>query len=410
MKKRFQSFLPLFFVSLAALGLHFFVLLWFGKRLGFNLHGAANVASALNHLDVGWYLSIVQNGYVIDPSAAGQNAVFFPLFPYTAHLVYKFLQLSPMFSLHVVHVASLIFLSFSTAWFALELAKQKENAILGDPLKLSALHILGVLLLSLMLHPAGLFLHIPYTEALFLAILLCLSALLIKTTCANPELPTPSRFELLNFMGLGILAGLVRPTGLFLIPAFCMHAAFSVISQKNFAASGFSVRVLQEKISKNASVKIATAVSLGVGLGIFLFMGLLQVSIGEPFAFRTYRAAGWHEVPSMLNIVKLLWPELGGMSTFIDLFLLCSLAVSAAVWRFKTFRPLALFGLISILVPVFYGKHGDMIRYSIALVPGWFFFFMWLRRKPILLSIVVMLFSYQGLLLWQNWLERKWVG
>jgi hypothetical protein len=133
----------------------------------------------LNRWDAGWYQTIVTRGYQAD------NATFFPLYPIALQLFI------PLFAAPAAFVNAALIVSILTilaiTWLLLALAKHDH---IPEP---------SLAVLLCLFFPTAFFLAAPYSESLFIALLLGFVLALKK-----------QRFNLA--FGLGILLGLTRVT------------------------------------------------------------------------------------------------------------------------------------------------------------------------------------------------------
>lgn len=112
-----------------------------------------DILAATAHLDVWRYLNIAQYGYRLPYGEIdGGDNVFFPLFPALIWLMQKVSGLSWLIAAHIVQKIHLIALVV-VSWLYLE----REFGRGSEAAKLA--------LLGIFLHPAALFLFVPYTEA-----------------------------------------------------------------------------------------------------------------------------------------------------------------------------------------------------------------------------------------------------
>jgi len=133
-----------------------------------------------------------------------------------------------------------------------------------------------------LIFPTAYFLHLPYTEALFLA--LVLGSLLAART---------DRWWLAG--ALGGLAALTRANGLILIPAL--------------AAEAFGQWLHLSRADRRLRVEWLAIALVGVGFGVYLVVN--QVVYGEPFAFLRILREHWYKS------LAPPWQGIGGVLSWI---------------------------------------------------------------------------------------------
>lgn len=195
------------------------------------------------HWDAEQYLAIAQNGY----AASGENRfllVFFPLYPWLIR-VFSFIFRDYLLSAFVVSGIASVALGL--------LFRELVRLDYGE--KIAQLSVL-----FLFVFPTGFFLHIPYTESLFLALAVgCFLA---------------ARKRCWIIVGiLGALACLTRINGLILLPAL----AFEVWAEYRET----------EKFNRKWLYLVLPA----VGFGAYLFLNF-WVS-GNPTMFLVYQREHW---------------------------------------------------------------------------------------------------------------------
>ena len=216
-----------------------------------------------SHWDAPHYLDLVVFGYRAGDSSAligphGYRSiypddlalyiVFYPLFPWLATIVNAVVG-DPLVSVFVVTTVASMFV----APLLYRLVRQDEEASVA--LRASWF---------LLIFPTAYFLHIGYTEALFMA--LVLGSFLAART---------DRWWLAG--ALGGLAALARINGLVLIPALAAEA-FTQWLQRSPAERRFRMEWM--------------AIGL-VGVGFALYMGLNYVIYGSPFEFLRIQHEHW---------------------------------------------------------------------------------------------------------------------
>lgn len=219
-------------------------------RLPFSVEspwGSGVAAPPLARFDAGWYASIAEHGYSLDPAGGQSNVAFFPLYPLMAGTVAAVLRLSFFNAALLVSLASLL-----TA-VALLAADESRGTWSG----------LGAVV-ALLAWPGSFFLAAAYTEALFLALALATYTL-------------AKRGHWLGAGVAGFLAALCRPHGvllaLLLLPS--AYAAFRT-GMRSPCRAVFSV--------------------LSPVAGLATFLAYLGTRFGDPFVgMKSY--AAWGRTP-----------------------------------------------------------------------------------------------------------------
>ena len=235
-------------------------------------HGAIDQPEALlriwNHWDAPHYLDLIVFGYrdgdssgligphgyrSVYPEDLALYIVFFPLFPWLGTLVNVVVD-DPLVSAFVVSTVASTFV----APLLYRLVRHDEDASI-------ALRAAWFLLIF----PTAYFLHIGYTEALFMA--LVLGSFLAART---------ERWWLAGL--LGGLAALTRVNGLILIPAL--------------GAEAFTQWLKSPPEERRLRLDWLAIGLVPVGFGVYL--GLNQVVYGEPFAFLVPQKEHWYKTLS----------------------------------------------------------------------------------------------------------------
>jgi hypothetical protein len=254
-------------------------------RLGRRFSHSAGVVGWLRW-DVGWYLSIVDQGYSFDPLQAS-NVAFLPGFPAPVALLDRVLKDSILSGLIVANA------SFVAAIVVLW----------GSVRERAGLRAAERAVIWLLLFPLSFFLNTLYAEGLFF--LLCTLAL--------------HRAHGGHWISAGIyacFASLTRPTGIFLVPAFAWELG-RLGRLGRFPRQGVLALVLP-------------LAGLG-GYAVYLW-----VKFGSPFAVLTAQRVGWY-VGDNFNLPGLqhhgdFYREILDVFQFFLPLLLIALAVRA--WRF----------------------------------------------------------------------------
>ncbi len=207
--------------------------------------GPRDALELWNRWDAPHYLSIAQNGY----QAVGKDRfliVFFPLYPLAIRLVSLFVANGILAAFIVSGVASL-----AVAFLLRRLALLDGTAAFADRA-----------VWFLLIFPTSYFLHIGYTESLFIALIL--GAFLA------------ARHERWALVGcLGALACLTRVNGLLLLPAFAVEVALLYRVHRQFRREW-----------------------LWIGLpvvGVLAYLLLNRVVYGDPLQFLQYQREHWYK-------------------------------------------------------------------------------------------------------------------
>jgi Gpi18-like mannosyltransferase len=195
--------------------------------------------------DAGWYLSIVERGYWINPQGPS-NVAFFPLLPLLIKLVALLTGNAVVAGLLVVNIAALGATLALWRWVRAEAGPvAAESSVLW-----------------LLVYPFSFFLHSIYAETLyFLLVTLALAA--------------SSRGHRLTAGLWGFLAALTRPMGMLLTPALAWglwqdHRAGRPLRRRDVLAVVLPV----------------------VGVGVYATY--LWIAFGDPLACWTAHRIGWH--------------------------------------------------------------------------------------------------------------------
>lgn len=358
------------------------VVLWNFKYIG-GLHSFSAILQSTRHLDVIWYEKIASHGYTLDPLISdGQSTVFFPLFPLIAAPFIHFLGLQPLLALNIVQKICLVGMTYLIyQWSQLQQFSAKES------------------LLAVLLHPALVFLMVPYTESLYLC---CLFALLLSWHKKN----TP-----LFFFG-ALLLGLCRPTGLFLLPAAgitLLHCGYISLKKNN---RPFTLRpqtlsaLIADPDFKNCFIRLTVGIA-GALLALVLVAVVMQISVGDWFAFYRYRSL-WNEKPGLNNLIDFLNIDYGSR---LPRFVVTWLVVWGSYLLARSGRFFeGMLCLFSILLPAYQGKMGDIIRYSLGAAPAWIMVYDRCKNSRLAQMVLVAFSISTAMLLLHAWLQRGWAG
>lgn len=346
------------------------LLYWFAKVSGYPAETLTKLIAQVKYLDVNWYLDIAQKGYWIDPTRLAQSVAFFPLFPLLIRGMHELTSMSFGLSALVVQKLSAIAMFAALVWWVRGFAP------------LPHFSVVTLCTVFLTFHPAAIFLYVPYTEALFLSMGFLLAGLLERA----PRQSTP---WIACLCALGM--GLTRPSGLFLLPC------------------GAIMLVLDWK--QPAQRNIALSLIAGVLVAIIILTITLQYYIGEPFAFyvKRFGVEGWKEDPSLVNILRLIQLPIGGRHMGRYLVIYAHLAGCFLLWRSGQ-KTIGLFCSLLILLPIYQGKLGDMVRYCLSASPAWILFVFHTARWPWAIGVLGILSGIYAFHLLILWLQQGWAG
>lgn len=211
-----------------------------------------NIWQLWNVWDGPHYLSLAQSGY----QKTGEQAnliVFLPLLPFLIAVFKSILQIDFLPSAYVVSGFTSILLA--VMFYKLVLIDYQSK-------------IANWAVLLLFLFPTAFFLHIPYTESLF--ILLAVSAFYFVR----------KRYYWLGFFLVG-LANLTRITGLALIPAIMIEVLY--LDRKNF---------IDQSNYQKLGLALSGLMLCSSGFIIYLLFNYLMY--GTPFQFTIAETQNWY--------------------------------------------------------------------------------------------------------------------
>jgi len=319
--------------------------------------------------DAWWYVRIANEGYPTGDPAMNTEDVrmedqqspwaFFPLYPLAVKVVAWFIG----DTVGAMYILSWVFV-VAASWIVLCFAGSE----LGP-------HRAPWVLAALLLSPMGLYLHVYYTEALFLSLLI------------GAFLGVRTKHLAWSALCAALLV-LVRPNG------FAMLLPLALFQLE---VRGLSVEQSLRKVVPT----IKMLAFLLPALLAFAGYGWYQwVQTGTPFAFAEAQA-GWNR--------HWTWPFLaffrsGDVATQVEstyTLVLIALAVAVRSQLTLSFNVLI---WISILLPLCSGSVDSMIRFTLPLFPLFLLFGSWLYRSQwrwALISVSLMI----QLFMWWLWLK-----
>ncbi len=216
----------------------------------------------LARFDAGWYRSIAERGYYWDAAAGVGNVAFFPLYP----LLMKLVSLSGLNFYWAGLLVSHVFFFVSVGLFyRLEVTRAGPSGA-------------GSRVLALLTFPWAFFLLAPYSESLFLALVLAVWLLALRRQWALVAL-------------LGLAAGLTRIFALALVPALL------VLAWPSESPSPGRPRRPQP---------LALLAALTPAGGVAGFFAWLGLRFSDPFVFLHAQQRGWGRRPGLSGIQRSL--------------------------------------------------------------------------------------------------------
>lgn len=337
---KFSFFITVFFFVLIAL------VVWFAN-VRLNINGDAIYESEFTSIpartdqtiffwhnlyrwDAGWYAQIIDQGYTIE------NAAFFPLYPFVLGGVSYALP----FSAKPIHDASFIIAFFIVCGSVFLIHKIAEKE------KLSDTHFPVLLFLFF---PTAFFIAAPYTEGLFILLLLA-CVYFVKTK------------QFLLAAACGFLLALTRITGITYIvyPLWCAYELF--------------------KIDKQTAKKVALT-ALGPVTGFLAVCVYFFFKLGDPLAF-VHAQAAWGRTTN-LNPVSIFSRYAHDWNDFISLsmyhprfsawllnfvFTACGILAVAYLWKARK-RDYALLTVALMSLPLLSGSTYSIPRLILPAIP-----------------------------------------
>lgn len=302
----------------------------------FHLGNTINLSTAFSTWDAQHYLSLAQSGY----KSNSQSDRFFPVFPFTIHLLSPILGLVGS-GLFIANLASFVgFIYFYL--FAKEFLKSQEKAYVS--------------LVTFLIFPTSFFFSIIYSESVFLCFMMIAFYYLYKRKIYITALTS-------------IFLPLIRPTGIFVIVPFILYIIFDY---KNEIFAFSKVHILQTHIPFRRSLLIFFSTILG----FIFYMLIMGKMIGNPFAGFAFQndIAGHLSSISIFNwnFIKDIIPQHLVLhdpnNSLIDrLFFIIFLLSLPVIWR-KTDRILFALSLVMGLVPLL-GSFMSYTRYVLMIFP-----------------------------------------
>ena len=300
-----------------------------------------------NQWDAPHYLDIIRDGYVTEGDAR-RWIVFFPLFPWLARAV-DFVIGDPLTSAFIVSTVASLFV----AWLFFELVRLDDD----DETARESVFYLAIF-------PTAYFLHMPYTESVFLA--------LVFGSFLGAR---RGRWAVAGI--LGALAALTRVNGMLLAPALALEAWTEYRKTRRFDPRWLWI--------------------VFVGAGTLVYLGVNKSVTGDWFMFRRYQAEHWNHsftLPlfSMVDSWRGIWLRPPSESIMVGwqelLFTLLALAVTD--WsRFRLRPSYALWSTLNIALVTSVGLLLGSPRYALAIFPIFICFARITRDRPVLRAVLI---------------------
>jgi Gpi18-like mannosyltransferase len=242
--------------------------------------------------DASHYLSLAENGYT-DTGDGRFSIVFYPLYPWLVRAV--------AFVWQSYFGAALLVSGAASVCAALLLRRLVE---LDHPAKVARLTVW-----FLFIFPTAYFLHIGYTESLFLALVV------------GSVLAARKQYWAVAGM-LGALACLTRVNGLLLVPTLMVEAW------------------LQYRVARRINWRWLWIAAPGLGFAAYLFLNYRVT--GDPFAFSKIMEEHWYKkiTPPWIGIQD-VWHRIFtfNLTEGLHEFIFIVLSFLATVWCWKKLRP-----------------------------------------------------------------------
>lgn len=300
-----------------------------------------------NQWDAPHYLDIVRDGYVTEGDAR-RWIVFFPLFPWVTRVV-DFVVQDPLTSAFLVSTVASLFV----AALFFRLVRLDEDVEIAQE---------AVWYLSIF--PTAYFLHIGYTESLFLALTLGCFLAARKGNWAVAGI-------------VGALAALTRVNGALLAPALAVEA------------------FLVYRRTRRIEWRWLWILAIGAGTAVYLWVNYSVT--GDMWMFRRYQDEHWNHsfsLPffSMVDAWRGIWLRPASEAVMVGWqeLLFTIIAIAATVWSW--FRLRASYALWATLNLALFTSAGILLgvpRYSLALFPIFVCFAKITPGRPLLRAVIV---------------------
>lgn len=329
------------------------------------------------HWDSGWYLSIAENGYFFRGTEEQSSVAFFPLFPLAMRLFSRPLLLF-MGERDALVVAGIVVANTSFICYLVLLFKLTRQVFYN---RSDAILIAKRAAIVAMLFPTAIFMIVPYSEALYLLMVIGAFYAARKGNWAVAG-------------GFGALAAIGRLNGV----AIVLPLFWEFILQL-----------------RNRKVRWWKSLYLGcMPIGLLSFIIYCAWKFNDPFAFlHAMQAPHWRRIPhlpwvSYFRECSFFITHLNNTWSMLQLFyatIFIGLVILSLIYLPKTY---AIYAIINLLLP-FSTNLVSIQRYVLVIFPG-FMILGYLSRRELIWTILLILLSLmQGVnvVLWVNGL---WLG
>ncbi len=294
--------------------------------------------------DAPHYLDIARNGYVTTGDAANW-IVFFPAYPYATRVLDWVAPGGLLTAAFLVSGIASVAAALLLAWLVRIDGGDRAQATRA--------------VWFLLIFPTAYFLHLPYTESLFVA--LTLGAFVAART---------GHWAVAGIVGA--FAAMTRVSGVLLIPALMVEAYLQYRRTGRLDRSFLWIGC--------------------IGLGLAVYLGINQYYFGDPLYFQSVQERVWFrhlEDPytSVVNLVKSLPGQSAGSLLVPELlFLVGGFVAGLLAWRFT--RPsYAVWVVLNVLLFASTSWIQSTPRYAITLFPIFLMLAMVSRRQGVLLAL-----------------------
>jgi hypothetical protein len=315
--------------------------------------------------DCGWYLSIIEHGYMTAPSGHQQgdaaNWGFFPVYPMLSRLVALASGLPPLLAAQLV--SNLLFIAGMVILFAYCLRSFSK----GDS---------RFIVTAFAFSPFSLYFSAPYTESTYFFLLI-----------GSLYLASSGRW-----VWAGVCAAVISATR---PPGVLLFFALLILAVQQY---GWRSILTYGKGSERAILALAL-----VPLGLFLYILFLHLHVGDGLAFSHVQSRAWGR--EFDDPVRTLWDGITGTANerYESLSTLVALAIGLYL-LFRRFAVEAAVLLLGTLLPLSTGL-ASMPRYSCTLYPIYVAFGLVTTGMPKVQSLLLCVLSvFLGcmIVLWVN--------
>jgi hypothetical protein len=155
------------------------------------------------------------------------------------------------------------------------------------------------------------------------------------------------------------------------------------------------------------AAKLLIFASTGAIIALVVIAVVMHISVGDWYAFYRYRSL-WNEKPGFINFVGFLNLDYG--YRFPSILVTWFSIAGSIILALRGFLFEGILCLLSILLPAYQGKMGDIIRYSLGAAPAWVMLYMSLGRHRLLQMGLIGFSISVAMLMIDAWIRRVWVG